>query len=182
MLLYFPPTISLMPLLIHQAAGGNAGALVTVAYQVINQLEGQIARGMQLSVICAEDIPFITEAEIASASAGTFYGETRTRAFIKACANWPKGETPQSFATPVKADAPVLLVSGDIDPVTPPWIAEAAARYLPNSRQVRIHNGSHYSYECAENLVAEFIERGTTQGLDASCLAQIRRQPFNTGK
>ncbi|HEY0407112.1 MAG TPA: alpha/beta hydrolase [Pyrinomonadaceae bacterium] len=181
-LLYFPPTISLMPLLIHQAASGNAGALVTVAYQVINQLEGQIARGMQLSVICAEDIPFITEPEIASASAGTFYGETRTRAFIKACAAWPKGATQQSFATPVRSDAPVLLVSGDVDPVTPPWIAEAAARYLPNGRQVRIHNGTHYSYECAENLVADFIERGTTKGLDASCLEQIRRPPFNTGK
>ncbi|MDX6693060.1 MAG: hypothetical protein QOF02_663 [Blastocatellia bacterium] len=181
-LLYFPPTISMMPLLIHQAASGNPGEIVTLAYLVINQLEGQIARGMQLSVICAEDIPFITEQEIASESKGTFYGETRTRAFIKACAGWPRGATPQSFATPVKSDAPVLLISGEVDPVTPPWIAEAAARYLPNGRQVRIHNGTHYSYECAENLVAEFIESGTTKGLDASCLEQIRRQPFKTSK
>jgi pimeloyl-ACP methyl ester carboxylesterase len=181
-LLYFPPTISYLPLLIHQAANGNAGNIVSVAYQVINQLEGQIARGMQLSVICAEDIPFITEREIVSESAGTFYGETRTRAFIKACAAWPKNSVPQSFATPVKSDAPVLLVSGDVDPVTPPWIAEAAARHLPNGKQVRIHNGTHYSYECAENLVADFIERGTTNGLDSSCLEQIRRPPFNIGK
>lgn len=181
-LLYFPPTISLLPLLIHEAALGNLGAIVSVAFQVINQLEGQIARGMQLSVICAEDIPFITEQEIVRESAGTFYGETRTRAFIKACANWPKGTVGQTFAMPVKSDAPVLLVSGDVDPVTPPWIAEAAARHLSNSRQLRIHNGTHYSYDCAENLVAEFIERGTTVGLDASCLEQIRRLPFNTGK
>jgi pimeloyl-ACP methyl ester carboxylesterase len=181
-LLYFPPTISLLPLLIHKAALNDFGPIVSVAFQVINQIEGQIARGMQLSVICAEDVPFISEQEIASASAGTFYGDTRVRAYIKACAGWPKSTVAQSYATPVKSDAPVLLVSGEVDPVTPPWVAAAAARYLPNSRQVLIRNGSHYSYECAENLVAEFIERGTTVGLDASCLEQIRRLPFNPGK
>lgn len=76
----------------------------------------------------------------------------------------------------------MLLISGDVDPVTPPWIAEAAARHLSNGRQVRICNGSHYSYECAENLVADFIERGMTQGLDVSCLEQIKRLPFKPGK
>lgn len=78
--------------------------------------------------------------------------------------------------------APVLLVSGEIDPVTPPWIAAAAARNLPNSRQVLIYYGSHYTYECAENLAAEFIERGTSTGLDTSCLEQVKRLPFNPGK
>ncbi len=181
-LLYFPPTLSVLPLMIHKAALGDFGPIVSVAFQVINQIEGQIARGMQLAVICAEDIPFITEEEIKRESAGTFYGETRVRAYAKACAQWPKGAVAPKFATPVKSDAPVLLVSGDIDPVTPPWIAEAAARYLPKGRQVRIRYGSHYSYDCAENLVAEFIERGTTEGLDTSCLEQIRRLPFNPGK
>lgn len=180
-LLYFPPTLSLLPRLIHNASLGNFGPLITIAFQVINQLEGQIARGMQMSVICAEDVPFIREEEIARATAGTFYGETRVRAYMRACALWPKSAVSQSFATPVKSDAPVLLVSGEVDPVTPPWIAEEAARHLPNGRQFRIRNGSHYSYDCAENLVAEFIERGTAQGLDASCLEQIRRLPFNAG-
>lgn len=182
MLLYFPPTISALPLMIHKAAAGDFGPIVSVAFQVINQLERQIARGMQLSVICAEDVPFISEQEMARASAGTFYGDTRVRAYIKACANWPKSTVSQSYATPVKSDAPVLLVSGEVDPVTPPWVAASAARHLPNSRHLLIRNGSHYSYECAENLVAEFIERGTAQGLDASCLEQIRRLPFNPGK
>ncbi|HEX8491937.1 MAG TPA: alpha/beta hydrolase [Pyrinomonadaceae bacterium] len=182
LMLYFPPTISVLPRLIHQASQGNFGPMVTIAFQVYQQLEGQIARGMQLSVICAEDLPFITDEEIRRETAGTFYGETRVRAYQKACAAWPKGAVPPDFATPLKSDAPVLLVSGEVDPVTPPWIAEAAARNLPNGRQVRIRNGSHYSYDCAENLVAEFIDRGTTQGLDISCLEQIRRLPFNTGK
>jgi pimeloyl-ACP methyl ester carboxylesterase len=137
---------------------------------------------MQLSVICAEDTPFISEQEIKRETAGTFYGDTRVRAFLKACEGWPKSRVPQSFSAPVKSDAPVLLVSGEVDPVTPSWIAAAAARHLPNSRQVLIRNGSHYSYECAENLVAEFIESGSVKALDASCLEQIRRLPFSPGK
>ncbi|HEX7999484.1 MAG TPA: alpha/beta hydrolase [Pyrinomonadaceae bacterium] len=182
LMLYFPPTLSVLPSLIHQASQGNFGPLVTIAFQVLTQLEGQIARGMQLSVICAEDVPFISEQDIKRETAGTFYGETRVRAFVKACEGWPKSRVQQSFSSPVKSDAPVLLVSGEIDPVTPSWIATAASRNLPNSRQVLIRNGSHYSYECAENLVAEFIERGTTEGLDASCLEQIRRLPFSPGR
>ncbi|MBD0327267.1 MAG: alpha/beta hydrolase, partial [Pyrinomonadaceae bacterium] len=182
LMLYFPPTLSVLPLLIHQAALGNFGPLVTVAFQVMSQLEGQIARGMQLSVICAEDVPFISEADIKRETAGTFYGDTRVRAFVKACEGWPKSRVQQSFSSPVKSDAPVLIVSGEIDPVTPSWIATAAARHLPNSRQLLIRNGSHYSYECAENIIAEFLDRGTTQALDASCLEQIRRLPFSPGK
>lgn len=182
LMLYFPPTMSLLPLLIHQAALDNFGPIVAVGFQVYNQLEGQIARGMQLAVVCAEDAPYISEADITRETAGTFHGDTRVRAFIKACAAWPKGAVPQGFDAPIKSDAPVLLVSGEIDPVTPPWIAEAAARLLPNGRHVRIHNGSHYSYDCAENLVAAFIERGATKELDASCLEQIKRLPFNPGK
>lgn len=182
LMLYFPPTMSVLPLLVHQASQGNFGPIVAIAFQVYNQIEGQIARGMHLSVVCAEDAPFISDAEITRETAATFYGDVRVRAYLKACAGWPKGRVPQNFAAPLKSDAPVLLVSGEVDPVTPPWIAEAAARNLPNGRQVRIPYGSHYSYECAENLVAEFIERGTTQGLDISCLEQIRRLPFNTGK
>lgn len=97
MLLYFPPTISLIPAMIHKAAQGDFSTLVAVAFQVINQIEGQIARGMQLSVICAEDLPFVTEQEIVRESAGTFYGETRARAFVKACEKWPKGAVSPTF-------------------------------------------------------------------------------------
>jgi hypothetical protein len=65
------------------------------------------------------------------------------------------------------------------DPVTPPWLAASAARNLANSRHLIIHNATHNSYPCVENIVAAFIDQGSTQGLDASCIEQIRRPPFN---
>ena len=72
----------------------------------------------------------------------------------------------------------MLLVSGELDPVTPPWLAEPVARNLPHGRHVIIHNGTHNSYECVDGLVADFIDKGAAQRLDISCVEKIKRPPF----
>jgi hypothetical protein len=46
------------------------------------------------------------------------------------------------------------------------------------SRLVVIHRCAHISYECVENLVAEFIDEGTTASWDDSYLEKIRRPLF----
>ena len=177
-LFYVPNAAAALPALIHLGAQGNAGALVGTAFQVVVQIDRQIARGMQFSVICSEDTPFITEADIKQSSANSFYGDARTRPTMRACAEWPRATVPASFLDPIKSDAPVLLVSGELDPVTPPWLAEPVARSLPHGRHVIIHNGTHNSYECVEGLVADFIDKGTAEGLDTSCVEKIQRPPF----
>jgi pimeloyl-ACP methyl ester carboxylesterase len=177
-LLYVPNAAAALPALIHLAANGNPGALVGTAFQVIAQIDSRIARGMQLSVICSEDTPFITDEEVKSTSANSFYGDARVRPTIKACSEWPKAKVAASFLDPVRSDLPVLLVSGALDPVTPPWLAETVAKTLSRSRLVVIPNATHNSYECVENLVANFIDKGTAEGLDASCVDKIQRPPF----
>jgi pimeloyl-ACP methyl ester carboxylesterase len=177
-LLYVPAAAAALPALIHIGAGGDLGPLVGTAFQVVTQIDSKIARGMQFSVICAEDTPFITENEIKTTSANSFYGDARVRPTIKACEEWPKAKVPASFLDPVKSDKSVLLVSGALDPVTPPWLAQEVAKTLPNSKLVVIQNATHTSYDCVENLIAEFIDKGTTQGLDFSCTEKIQRPPF----
>jgi pimeloyl-ACP methyl ester carboxylesterase len=179
LMLYVPNAMSSMPLLIHLAATGNFGPFVSTAFQIASQIYGLLSQGMQLSVVCSEDVPFITEADVKRDSAGSFYGDMRVRTLQQACAQWPQAKVPASFLNPVKSNVPVLLISGEIDPVTPPWLAESAARSLSNSRHVVIHNATHTFYECTENLAADFIEKGSVQGLDTSCIEQIKRPPFN---
>jgi hypothetical protein len=41
-----------------------------------------------------------------------------------------------------------------------------------------VPNATHASYDCVENLVADFIDKGTAAGLDVSCVNQIKRPPF----
>ena len=181
-LLYVPNAAAALPALIHLGANGDLGPLVGVAFQVVVQIDARIARGMQFSVVCAEDTPFITDEEIKTTSANSFYGDARVRPTIKACAEWPRANVQSAFLEPVKSDAPVLLVAGALDPVTPPWLAQTVAKTLSHSKLVIIPNATHNSYECVENMVADFIDRGTTDGLDVSCVEKIRRPPFTIMK
>lgn len=180
LMLYHPNVMALMPLLIHQIYQQDYARFGVVAYQVFRATDSLIARGMLLSVVCAEDVPFIKEADIKERLAGTFYGETSARIYQKSCAEWPRGEVPAKFTEPIKSDVPVLMLSGELDPVTPPELATPLLRNLPNGRQVVMHNATHNSYDCAEAIARDFIERGAAQGLDTSCVEQIKRQPFIT--
>jgi len=180
LMLYHPNVVAAMPLLIHQIYQQDYARFGAIAYQVFRATDSLIARGMQLSVVCAEDVHFITEGDIKQRLTGTFYGEASARIYQKACAEGPRGEVPARFTEPVKSDVPVLMLSGELDPVTPPELATPLLRNLPNGRQVVMHNATHNSYDCAEALARDFIERGTAQGLDTSCVEQIKRLPFIT--
>jgi pimeloyl-ACP methyl ester carboxylesterase len=180
LVLYNPNVISIMPLMIHQMSQGDYSQFAFYSYQVQRGVDSGIARGMFLSVLCAEDIPFVKQSDIEPAMGGTFYGSARAHAYFKACEQWPRGEMPAKFREPIKSEAPVLILSGELDPVTPPDLATPLLRWLPNGRQIIMHNATHSLYECQERLAREFIELGTAKGLDASCVDEIKRAPWLT--
>jgi hypothetical protein len=73
------------------------------------------------------------------------------------------------------------LISGGLDPVTPPRWGEEVAKWLPNSRHFVIPNGSHSFNRltgCADVVIADFIAKGATDSLDFSCASKITRAPF----
>ena len=182
LLLYFPQMMSRIPLVIHQAHENDYTLFGIYALTYSRLIENTIARGMHLSVVCGEDLPFISESDIVRETAGTVYGDTLVRSYKKACENWPRPQIPASFVEPVKSNAAVLMLSGDLDPVTPPWLAAAAVKHLANGRQLVIRNGSHSTVtDCTEGLAADFIAKGSAKDLDATCVDKIRRLPFNLG-
>jgi hypothetical protein len=84
---------------------------------------------------------------------------------------------------PVASELPVLMVSGPYDPVTPPRWAEQVARHFPHGLHVVVpeahHGGGGLTHpECFQGLATQFLERGTTAGLDASCVTTMTRPPF----
>ena len=83
---------------------------------------------------------------------------------------------------PIKvADAPVLMLSGELDAATPAHYATTLARTLPNARQILIRNAAHeYFADCLRNLVADFFARGSARDLDTRCVETLRRPPFAT--
>src|SRR5215813_2503502 len=177
-MLYEPRAAAALPALIHLGARGNLGPWITAAFQIVLSFNSRIARGMQFSVICGEDVPFITPEEIKTTSANSFYGDTRVRPTMRACTEWPQAKVSPAFLDPVKSDQPALVIAGELDPVTPPWLAKEVSRTLSRGRLIVVPNATHTSYDCISNLIADFIEKGTTEGLDVSCINQIKRPPF----
>ena len=178
--LYVPAVLSVMPAVVHEMSQGDFSHFAFYAYQIKRGLDAGIARGMQLSVMCAEDVAFLNESDIESAMGGTFYGVDKAHAYLKACELWPRGAVSAKFRQPIKSTLPVLMLSGELDPVTPPDLATSLLRWLPNSRQILMHNATHGGNECQETLAREFIEQGSAKGLDASCVDGMKRLPFVT--
>ncbi len=138
--------------------------------------------GLNLSVTCAEDIPFITEAQIAKASAGSFIGDTRVRAQQHACSIWNVKPVSSSYQTPVRSTVPILMTSGQDDPATPPELGREALRYLPNGHQIIIpHAGHDQELACEDDLIVQFVRTRNAKALDANaCAASSKRPPFMT--
>jgi pimeloyl-ACP methyl ester carboxylesterase len=176
--LYAPMMSSLVPELLKRAEADDYQGLLALA--LMNETAGDnMAIGMQLSVICAEDYPRITPAEQARESEGTVFGAHLLTSRMKACEFWPKGAVAASYYEPVRSAVPVLLLSGDLDPVTPPSWAEQVRPHLPNARHFVVPGTGHgvLTTGCGTRLVRDFIQR--PQGtLDDSCVRTMARPPF----
>ncbi|HEX6040860.1 alpha/beta hydrolase [Longimicrobium sp.] len=167
-----------LPLLLHRAHGGDYTAFAATALANNAALRDMLHLGLGMSTICQEDMPRITEADIVALTRNTFLGDQRVRTQRAACAEWPTRPLPAGSMDPVVSDVPALLVSGAYDPATAPRLGDETARTLRNSLHVVVPGGHIAQSPCLAGIVSDFLERGTVQGLDTSCVSQIRLAPF----
>jgi len=182
-MLYNPVGASRVPLIIHLAAQGNFVPLTEAALRFRKLLVATGFNGMYLSVTCAEDLPWIKPGEGERMAANTFLGDYRLRQQREACALWPRATIAKDYGDPIRSDVPVLILTGELDPVTPPSNGDAVAKTLKNSLHIVVPHGAHglgglENIDCILRLTAEFVERGSTQGIDTSCVKTIRRKGF----
>ena len=182
-MLYSPVPASRVPLMIHTAAQGNFVPLTQAAIEYRKFLVGTGSNGMYLSVTCAEDLPWIKPGEGERMAENTFLGDYRLRQQREACALWPRADVAKDYADPVHSDVPVLILTGEWDPVTPPSNGDAVAKTLTNSLHIVVPHGAHglgglENVDCVLNITTEFVERGTLKGLDTACVKTIRRKGF----
>jgi pimeloyl-ACP methyl ester carboxylesterase len=181
--LYSSTSASAVPYVLHRAAQGDFTPFARLAMLWEPGLRHTIAFGMHLSVTCAEDVPFFTQDEIDREIKGTYLGGYRVLQQVAACREWRRGEIPADFHAPVTSDVPVLLVSGAYDPVTPPHWAEQVAPHYAHGLHLLVPYGHHgadglSNPGCLDNISVAFIERGTTEGLDTSCVSTMMSPPF----
>jgi pimeloyl-ACP methyl ester carboxylesterase len=179
MMLYGQAGASNVPLAVHQAYLGNFSV---IAQRTVDQRRSntRLMHGMLLTTTCAEDVARITDDEIRTLTAGTFLGADRVRQQKEVCAIWPRRDGPPEDGRPVQSDSPVLLLSGTLDPVTPPLWADEALRTLPNGRHLVVPGAHGVGGPCISQIVRQFISAGSAKDLDTACTAGIRQPPFVT--
>jgi pimeloyl-ACP methyl ester carboxylesterase len=185
MLSYSAPTAALLPLLIHEAqANGNLAPLAAQAEMLGEQLGDMLAYGMHNAVVCTEDLPFVDRAAIdRDALRRSYIGETMLQGLDAMCSVWPRGVLDEDLRAPLDSTVPALLMSGSSDPVTPPVYGAAAAAGFRDHLHVVFEGQGHtqLGLRCAQTLLRRFLEAGTAQGLDTTCVGDVHPPPFFLG-
>jgi pimeloyl-ACP methyl ester carboxylesterase len=170
-LTYSPEAASLIPELLALAKAGDFAPLVASSLVIIGDLPDQFSPALHYSVTCAEDVPRVTRAERIN---GVDDERVRSlaRRTLAVCDQWPKGTYPPDFTQPVTSDVPVLLLSGGLDPVTPPAYAAEVAKTLSASRLVVARGFGHIvsPHACAPRLIAAFVDEAGFGTLPQSCI------------
>jgi pimeloyl-ACP methyl ester carboxylesterase len=154
--------------------------------EVLPPYEAAFAEGLYIQVTCAESFPGMSYDAAAAAARATPFGDYRLRYQRAACRDWPVRQ--RSIRPPrTRVAAPILFISGDLDPVTPPeWAARAIQDY-PNARQVVIPFAGHTNAglsnvaTCFHPLLQRFFKTLDLAMLDAGCVADMRPPPFAVG-
>lgn len=178
--LYSPAIAAALPAAIEQAARGDVAGLLGLASTFGSRPTTRLAGGMHLSVVCAEDVPRLSASTDVP---GADFGGQSLRAYERICAAWPRGAVPEAFYRMVPARSPVLVLSGGLDPATPPRHGERVARALgASARHLVVANAGHgvMAIGCVRDVVFRFIDAADDKdalGVEAACAAKLPR-PF----
>jgi pimeloyl-ACP methyl ester carboxylesterase len=182
-MLYSPRQTARLPKLLAAAAASGDGLapFAQAYYDRASQLGGAVADGLYLSVLCAEDVPYIEDGAVLRWTAGTYLGTYLIDDYREACSLWVRGAIPRDFHQPLSSDVPTLIFSGGRDPVTPPHWGNEVVKYLPNGRNIVFPAGGHgaSTTRCGFQLIGQFLAGTAARDLDTSCAtAPATRTPF----
>ena len=179
--LYQPALAAALPAVLAEAEAGRWAPLLALANPLGGAVASSIATGQHHAVICNEDLgPQMPGAPgagpVASASAtksaarpaagaavlagSAVFGDSLLRQYRQACAGWPRAVIDPAFYRLPPASAPTWLLSGGLDPVTPPHHAERVARALgPLAHHTVVAHAGHgvTALGCLADAVARFI-------------------------
>jgi len=177
--LYSPLTASIVPALVDHAERNEFQSVFALGLAGEGTDEN-MSVGMQLSVLCSEDAVRVTPADMQEATAGTLFGSHLLGNQLKACEMWPKGQVDSSYYEPVVSDVPALVLSGDLDPVTPPSWGDAVVKSLSKGRHITVPATGHgvIGTACGVKLIQDFLDSASSSSLDASCVSTVKRPPF----
>lgn len=177
-ILYSPVTSAALAPAIEEARAGNFNPLLALGGVGALANPGSIAMGMHFAVVCSEEY---NRSNAAGTSGTGDFADLHGTEYRQVCAQWPKGRVPAGFDQISISRSPVLLLSGALDPVTPPWHAQSVAAALgPLARQVVLAHAGHgvLQQSCMTDVASNFLNAASdrlAQEVDISCIKQMPR-------
>jgi pimeloyl-ACP methyl ester carboxylesterase len=166
-LLYQPEAARLIPALINSAMQGDYAPLAaTIAGQTVG--ESDISITQRFAVMCAEDMLGRTAPQ-----------QPRFQAvsdmFYSLCSSFPHGKVAPEFFEPTTSTIPTLLLSGSLDPVTPPASGALVASTLSQSKHIVVNGLGHIvsPHTCIRRVMAKFIDKGSVAQATDPCEAEL---------
>lgn len=172
MFAYTPETAALLPLSISEGIKGDYRPLAGQTRLIEGDLADLQENGMQMSVICSEDADLLTPRP---QDANLLLGTTMIQSLKAACDVWPHGTRPANFHEPLKTATPVLILEGQLDPVTPPRYGREVLKGLSNGHLIIAKGMGHnvIGRGCIPKLVEEFVDKLDPGTLNAKCVDRI---------
>jgi pimeloyl-ACP methyl ester carboxylesterase len=180
-ILYSPADSRRLPFLIHGAYQGRWEPFIARRNVASDfAADGAIAGVMHLAVVCAEDYPRLTPQLLAEDVRDAFLSAPLIQRRAALCELMKVPVVP--YRAPATIGAPVLMLSGALDPVTPPRRAEAAAKYMARAQHLVVANAGHGILQlgCTPRLLREFLDQ-PGQPVKADCLKEIPAPTFQLG-
>ncbi|WP_167393780.1 alpha/beta hydrolase [Xanthomonas populi] len=176
---YAPETASLLPLVLDEAAAGRYASLMALAQMSASDMSDRMNRAMQWSVLCSEDAGRYTPT---AGKDATLLGAAVAQMFFAPCKAWPALPAPAADAAPFTSNVPVLLLSGELDPVTPPRYAERVLPGLPNGRHLVAPGQGHGVFRLGRmpKLLGQFLQTTDAKALEARCVDSLNSVPAFT--
>ena len=170
-----PKSIPYVPLAIHEVSNGNDSILAKwqSAFSEPNSF-GKFSEAQSSAVLCYESRP--KNADDTKESLLKAYPDFTS--FVidfegELCDAWqPQSASPQAF-TAVRSKVPVLILSGEYDPVCPPLFGALTSKSLPNATFITVPAASHaaiHADDCLRQIAYNFLSKPNEKP-DVSCVS-----------
>jgi len=181
-----PKAIPFVPLAIHEVANGNDSILPKWVSAFSNaDAFGKYCGLQNKAILCFEARPRSEEESTTSLLAN--YPDFSS--FVSAideniCDAWRPDIADKSIFTPVTSNVPVLILSGEYDPVCPPLFGDITASTLVNAISINVPSASHaaiHADDCIRNIAITFLLNPSKKP-DIKCVYKRQKMDFVTEK
>lgn len=180
--MYSADATVLLPFVVDAAVNGNLEPLIAL-YAGGASASDSMYLGSTLSILCGEEVPRTRMNVLEQAAADSFARDSYYRYWQAGCKAWDALPGAVDAHDPITSDVPALILSGYLDPVTPPSMGEHWLKGFPNGRHIVVAGNGHITSNtaCMPHLLNDFVTTLDAGALDTECLGHLKRLPVVTG-